>query len=319
MLVSYLTGKLNVLAAKWDGARERIRTPQQITERNRFVREKVGEMLGGYPERNPLDAVVVRTTERRGYRVENVMYQSRPNFWVTGNLYIPEGSGPFPAVISPCGHYPLARMYPDYQFVYMNLVHAGFVVLAYDPIGQGERRQFWHPDTGPEIDDSVYEHSLPGQVLLLMGENLTHYRVWDGMRSIDYLLTRPEVDREKIGCAGHSGRRHADALHQRGGRAREMRGGERRRHHASLAGLAAPVEPLALRGRRAELLSRRPLRRGPLRSAPGDRAAPAAGVDRELFAALQPGCRTIFACDTNNSACRKSSRRRKLTIRTPGP
>ena len=205
MAVAYLTGKLNQLAAKWDAVRERIQTPQQIEERNRFVREKVGEMLGGYPERNPLQAVVVRTQQRHGYRVENVMYQSRPNFWVTGNLYIPEGRGPFPAVISPCGHYPLARMQPDYQFVYMNLVHAGFVVLAYDPIGQGERRQFWNPEKGPEIDDPVYEHSLPGQVLILMGENLTQYRVWDGMRSIDYLLTRPEVDRDKIGCAGHSG------------------------------------------------------------------------------------------------------------------
>jgi len=205
MLVSYLTGRLNALAAKWDGARASIRTAGQIEERNRFVREKVWEMLGGRPERTPLDAVVVRSEQRRGYRVENVMYQSRPNFWVTGNLYIPEGRGPFPAVLSPCGHYPLARMYPHYQFVYMGLARAGFVVLAYDPIGQGERRQYWSPETGPEIDDSIYEHSMPGQVLLLMGENLTQYRVWDGIRGIDYLLTRPEVDREKIGCAGHSG------------------------------------------------------------------------------------------------------------------
>ena len=207
MLVSYLDGRLAALAAKWDKARDAIKTPAQANERNRFIREKAREMVGGYPERTPLAPVVVRTNQRKGYRVENVMYQSRPDFWVTGNLYVPDGPGPFPAVLSPCGHYPLARMQPDYQFVYMNLALAGFVVLAYDPIGQGERRHFWNPETGvlSGIDDPVYEHSLPGTVLLLFGENLTGYRVWDGVRGIDYLLTRPEVIPGKIGCAGHSG------------------------------------------------------------------------------------------------------------------
>jgi cephalosporin-C deacetylase-like acetyl esterase len=79
-------------------------------------------------------------------------------------------------------------------------------VLAYDPIGQGERRQYWNPNTGKaDIGDPVFEHSMPGQVLLTMGQDLTQYRVWDGMRAIDYLETRPEVDRERIACAGHSG------------------------------------------------------------------------------------------------------------------
>ena len=206
MLVSYLNARLTALATKWDALRDSLTTPAQVNERNRFVREKAREMIGGYPERTPLSPVVVRTTRRKGYRIENVMYQSRPDFWVTGNLYIPDGAGPFPAVLSPCGHYPLARMQPDYQFVYMDLALAGFVVLAYDPIGQGERRQFWNPETGvSDIDDPVYEHSLPGTVLLLLGENLTGYRVWDGIRGIDYLLTRPEVIPDKIGCAGHSG------------------------------------------------------------------------------------------------------------------
>jgi cephalosporin-C deacetylase-like acetyl esterase len=152
--------------------------------------------------------VVVKTLDRNGYRIENVMFESRPDFFVTGNLYVPKsGKGPFPAVISPCGHYPLARMQPDYQFVYLNLVKAGFVVLAYDPVGQGERRQYWNPRTG-ETEASlgpIFEHSMPGQQLLLLGEDLTGYRVWDGMRAIDYLLTRPEVDKQRIGCAGHSG------------------------------------------------------------------------------------------------------------------
>jgi dienelactone hydrolase len=98
-------------------------------------------------------------------------------------------------------------MEPQYQCVYIDLVKAGFVVLAYDPIGQGERRQYWNPETGQTdvAPDSIYEHTMPGQVLLLMGEDLTHYRIWDGMRAIDYLQSRPEVDAQRIACAGHSG------------------------------------------------------------------------------------------------------------------
>ena len=208
MLVAYMARKLNALAAKWDVERDRIRTPAEIETRNRYVREKFRAMIHGYPDRTPLSPVVVASHRRDGYRVENVMFQSRPNFWVTGNLYIPAtGTPPYPGVISPCGHYPLARMEPEYQAVYIGLVKAGFVVLAYDPIGEGERRQYWNPQTNrTEVATaSTYEHSMPGQLLLLMGEDLTHYRIWDGMRAIDYLETRPEVDAKRIACAGHSG------------------------------------------------------------------------------------------------------------------
>ncbi len=212
MLLSHLSGKLNALCAEWDRKRSAIRTPESLELRNRFVREKFKDMLNGFPERTPLNAVIVDSREREGYRVENVMFQSRPEFWVTGNLYIPtSGEGPFPGIISPCGHYPLARMTPPYQLAYLNLVRSGFVVLTYDPVGQGERRHYWNPETNfDEIDSArgdsaIFEHSMPGQLLLLMGENLTQYRVWDGMRALDYLLTRKEVDKAKLGCAGHSG------------------------------------------------------------------------------------------------------------------
>ena len=207
MLISYLAKKLNDLALTWDRKRALLKTAADLEARNAFVREKVVQMLRGFPAKNPLEPVVVKTMQRDGYRVENVMFQSRPDFWVTGNLYVPTtGSGPFPAIVSPCGHYPLARMLPQYQSVYLTLVKSGFVVLAYDPIGQGERRQFWNPKTNVnEMPSPTYEHSMPGQLQLLLGENLTEYRVWDAMRAVDYLLTLPDVDPKRIGCAGHSG------------------------------------------------------------------------------------------------------------------
>jgi cephalosporin-C deacetylase-like acetyl esterase len=207
MLVSYMADKLNKLDAGWDQKRAHLNSAADISARNAFVRARFLEMLHGLPERSPLNPITAKVIERDGYRIENVMFQSRPDFWVTGNLYVPtRGNGPFPGIISPCGHYPLARMIPQYQSVYLNLVKNGFVVLGYDPIGQGERRQYWNPETNVvEVGGAVYEHSMPGQLLLLLGENLTQYRVWDGIRAIDYVLTRSEVDPKRIGCAGHSG------------------------------------------------------------------------------------------------------------------
>src|SRR5215472_6533692 len=176
MLLAHVAAKINALAAHWGQERARIHSASDVEVRNRYVREKFMQMTHRYPQRTPLTASVVTSHERDGYRVENVMFQSRPDFWVTGNLYIPaQGQAPYPAVISPCGHYPLSRMEPEYQCVYIDLVKAGFVVFAYDPIGQGERRQYWNPETGQTevATASTYEHSMPGHVLLLMGEDLT--------------------------------------------------------------------------------------------------------------------------------------------------
>jgi cephalosporin-C deacetylase-like acetyl esterase len=206
MLLAHVAAKLNALAAAWDQRREQIHSAADVEARNRYVREKFKEMIHGYPERTPLAPRTVAFHDRDGYRIENVMFQSRPNFWVTASLYIPANQKtPCPAVISPCGHYPLARMEPEYQLVYVDMVKAGFVVLAYDPIGEGERRQYWNPDSHEAPLAPIFEHSMAGHLLMLIGEDLTQYRVWDGMRAIDYLETRPEVDPQRIACAGHSG------------------------------------------------------------------------------------------------------------------
>jgi len=207
MMILSLVKEANALAAKWDVERSKTKTREQTLARCRYVRDKVLEMVGGLPLRNDLGGVTTGGFERDGYRVENVRFQSRPNVWVTGNLYVPTtGPGPFPAVISPSGHYEDANRVPSYQLCHMLMAKNGFVVLAYDPIGQGERRYYWNPSTGQtEVGVTSFEHCVFGQRLLLLGESWSMYRIWDGMRAIDYLLTRPEVDRERVGCTGHSG------------------------------------------------------------------------------------------------------------------
>src|SRR6476660_6210975 len=83
MLLAYLQNKTNALAAEWDRKRAQIRTAAALEERNRFVRERCKEMIHGLPERTPLNPVIVRVLERDGYRIESLMFESRPNFWVT--------------------------------------------------------------------------------------------------------------------------------------------------------------------------------------------------------------------------------------------
>jgi hypothetical protein len=76
MAVSYLASRINQLAAEWDRKRSLIRTPGALAERSAYVRAKCIDMIHGLPERTPLDAVVVRTHERDGYRIECILFQS---------------------------------------------------------------------------------------------------------------------------------------------------------------------------------------------------------------------------------------------------
>jgi len=171
------------------------------------LRRRMLRMLGALPKRTPLAARTVGVVERPGYRIEKVIFESLPKFFVTANLYIPsQGTPPFPAVLSPCGHTGDGKAAGIYQHVYISLVRKGFVVLAYDPLGQGERSQYWDAREGrSRLGLCVPEHINSGNQLYLLGENLAKYRIWDGLRALDYLVSRPEVDPQRIGCTGNSG------------------------------------------------------------------------------------------------------------------
>lgn len=206
MLVSYLTERLNALAENWDEVRAKIRSAADAEARAQYIRQTALELIGGLPERTPLNPVVTRVLERDGYRIENVRFESRPNFWVTANLYVPTtGKGPFPGIVSPSGHYEDAGRSSAYQRAHLDFVKNGFVVLAPDPIGQGERRLYWNTTTQSYLGSTIDEHSMFAQTMWLLGDSLTQYFAWDCIRSVDYLVSRPEVDGSRIGCSGHSG------------------------------------------------------------------------------------------------------------------
>src|SRR5262245_42261756 len=186
---------------------ERVSTKQDVEKRRVRTREKMIEALGGLPERTPLNAKTVAVLDREDYKIEKVIFESQPRFYVTANLYLPKkGTAPYPGILFPLGHEEGAKAHSAWQQVLASLAKKGFVALAWDTLGQGERVQLYDPDFGEsKVLRSTTEHTLMGIQCLLVGDNLARYTVWDGMRALDYLVSRPEVDSTRIGCTGNSG------------------------------------------------------------------------------------------------------------------
>ncbi|SHE32300.1 Cephalosporin-C deacetylase [Mariniphaga anaerophila] len=158
-------------------------------------------------EKTPLNARTTGILERENFIVEKVLFESHPGFYVTAALFIPkERQNPAPAVIYACGHSDLGFRSETYQHIILNLVEKGFIVLAFDPMGQGERLQYPDTENGKsKVGGPTREHSFAGVQTLLTGSSLTDYFIWDGIRVLDYLETRPEVDMARIGINGRSG------------------------------------------------------------------------------------------------------------------
>ena len=172
----------------------------------RQVQEKIRRCFGPEPERTPLNARVTKVIEREQYRIENVIFESRPGFLVTANVYVPKNrKGPFPGVIGSCGHSPNGKAGDAYQPFAQTLAKLGYVCLIFDPIGQGERLQYVDEQLKPKRGIGVAEHLHAGNQQFLVGEFFGAWRAWDGIRALDYLLSRDEVDPKHVGITGNSG------------------------------------------------------------------------------------------------------------------
>lgn len=170
------------------------------------VRTKIRASFGPLPEKTPLNPRVTGVVERDQYRIEKIIFESRPEFLVTANLYVPKGrSLPLPAVVGTCGHSENGKANEAYQSFAQGLARQGYVVLIYDPIGQGERLQYANEQLKSEIGVGVLEHLYAGNQQYLVGDFFGTWRVWDGIRALDYLLTRSEVDPRHVGVTGNSG------------------------------------------------------------------------------------------------------------------
>lgn len=185
----------------------KLTAPAAIRERQRWVRETFWKLTGGEPERTPLNPRVTGRFERVAYKVEKIIYESRPGFHIPANLYIPKsGKAPYPGVLFQMGHSKNGKAASLYQYCCQGLAQLGFAVLAFDPMGQGERTYYPDSKTGltrlPSADD---EHTVPGKQLLLTGDTSTRLQTWDAVRSLDYLASHPLVDPARLASTGNSG------------------------------------------------------------------------------------------------------------------
>ena len=188
------------------GALSALKTRADAEKYVREVRAKIRQCFGPFPEKTPLNARITGVVERDAYRIEKVIFESRPGFLVTANLYVPKGrSMPAPGVVGTCGHTDTGKAGDTYQSFAQGLARLGYVCLLFDPIGQGERLQYNGGNADPKVGTGTGEHNYAGAQQFLVGEFFGAWRAWDGIRALDYLLTRPEVDRRHIGVTGNSG------------------------------------------------------------------------------------------------------------------
>lgn len=188
-----------------DSARNAISTVAALRERQQRVRETFLAGMGNLPPMDtPLNPRGMGIIQDDGFRIEKIIFESRPQTHVTANLYVPDAvTSRRGAVLFLCGHKDEAKHADEYQVVCRHLVKAGLVVLAQDPIGQGERLGYYDPEL--RRSTCADEHDYPGAQCVLLGDGVVRYFLHDAMRGVDYLMSRPEVDPAKIGVTGNSG------------------------------------------------------------------------------------------------------------------
>jgi len=182
-----------------------IHTVAEAERRKQIVRGRLLEIIGGLPDyTGPLNPRVTGRIQAESYTIEKVIFESLPGFYVTANLYLPNQAGRYPGVLVQAGHTQEGK--PEGQRLAANLALKGFVVLAFDPVGQGEREQTYDRRVDRALAGwSVPEHIQAGAQNLLIGESVARYFIWDAKRALDYLASRPEVDAERLGAVGCSG------------------------------------------------------------------------------------------------------------------
>jgi len=205
MMSHYLRRLAGQKFEDWKNQYEQRKTPEQIAEYQKRLREKFIEVIGGLPEHTPLNPQVTGIISRDGYRVEKVIFESQPKHHVSALLFLPDTDKykpPYPGVLVPCGHSANGKAHEAYQTMGAFLALNGMAGLVFDPIDQGERSQM--PSQLPRLA-GTRAHTMLGVGSILLGRNTARFEIWDGMRAIDYLQSRPEVDPKRIGCTGNSG------------------------------------------------------------------------------------------------------------------
>jgi dienelactone hydrolase len=166
---------------------------------------RLRDALGSWPKPlGPARSKITGTIEGEGFVIEKLVFETRPDDWVSGNLYRPEQPrASMPGITITHAHHQ-GKEQGELQDMGMTWARAGCVVLIIDQVGYGERRA--HPFRGPADYAKEYRHGRQdyyhrydsGVQLHLIGESLMGWMVWDQMRGVDLLLSRKGVDPGRI-------------------------------------------------------------------------------------------------------------------------
>jgi len=205
MMQEWMVSQVRTAEARGNVRRAALKTEADAEAYVASVKERLLQAFGPLPEKTPLNARVTARHDREAYRIENIIFESRPGFPVTGNLYLPKAKSSAPGVIGVCGHSLNGKAAEAYQSFAQGLARLGYVCFIIDPAGQGERFQYLKEGLKSRYGGGVSEHIQAGNQQTLVGEFLGTWFAWDGIRALDYLLTRPEVDPKHLGVTGNSG------------------------------------------------------------------------------------------------------------------
>ncbi|MDR0336075.1 MAG: acetylxylan esterase [Planctomycetaceae bacterium] len=213
MMKTFLSGEIANAKTVWQQGYDKLKTIDDITkyqaERKEFLLQQLGQT---WDRHSPLNPRITKTLEKgvsgqNAYRVEMLLFESIPNFYVSATVFLPDVTKfkpPYPAVLVVCGHSHTGKATDLYQQVPALAASNGLLAMSIDPIDQGERSQRLTVEGKPAAR-SVAAHNILGSGSILLGRNVATFEYWDMVRAIDYLQSRPDVIPDKIGVTGTSG------------------------------------------------------------------------------------------------------------------
>ncbi len=182
---------------------EALSSKENFLDYQQDIIARYKKIVGEFPPIGDLNGQIVGVSQKEGFRIEKIIFESSPKRYVTANLYIPDGDGPFPASLQLCGHGLRGKIPASTSAIQFAL--NGIAVMVVDPVGQGERIQFLDKDSQSLTRGATTGHTILNSGANLLGSSVAAYEYWDNHRAIDYLLTRNDIDPTKIGVYGSSG------------------------------------------------------------------------------------------------------------------
>lgn len=207
MLSDFVNGQIDSIMENRVVTLRQMKSTKEWAAQQNKTRGELEKFFGRFPKRTPLHTKITGKIEHEKYTVEKLYFESQPCYYVTANLYLPKNiQGPSPAVLFTSGHSGPGKALPLYQEACIGLALKGYVVLAIDPMGQGERLEYFDSKSeGSNIESAVNQHYYLGRPAFLINRTFSGLRVWDCIRALDFLVSRPEVDTTKIAAVGNSG------------------------------------------------------------------------------------------------------------------